>query len=266
MMIVNIDILVIENSIVNYFLLYITSQTLRIRKSFINIALPSFIGGLYVVTLIFPSLYFFTTLPFKLFIALLMIYILFHKNTILFDIKALIVYISYSMLLAGLCFFIELNYTEPGQLNSVIYNFTYKKLMIALIILYLVINRLVIFIRDRIELSSLIYTVDIIFKNREKTVKAFLDTGNELREPATNLPVMILESYYLEEKLEENEIFYISYRVVNGEISKLKGFKPEFIRIHKGDNYEIRQVIIALCENKLSKISEYNALLSRGLI
>jgi stage II sporulation protein GA (sporulation sigma-E factor processing peptidase) len=265
-MIVNIDMLVIENSIVNYFLLYITSQTLRVRKTFKNIALPALIGGLYVVTLIFPSLYFFTALPFKLLVALLMIYILFNKNSILFDFKALIIYILYSMLLAGLCFFIELNYSEPGQLNGVIYNFTYKKLMLAIIILYLVINRLVIFIRDRIEINSLIYTVDIVYRDGEKTVKAFLDTGNELREPASNLPVMILESYYLDKTLEEKDTFYIPYRVVNGEISNLKGFKPDFIRIHKGNDLEIRQVIIAFCENKLSNISEYNALLSRGII
>jgi stage II sporulation protein GA (sporulation sigma-E factor processing peptidase) len=265
-MIVNIDILVIENSIVNYFLLYITSQTLRIRKSFKSIAIPALIGGLYVVTLILPNLYILTELPFKLLVALLMIYILFHKNSILLDIKALLIYILYSMLLAGLCLFIELSYSETYEFNSIIYNFTYKKLMLALIIIYLVINRLVVFVRDRIELNSLIYSVDIIYKNSEKTVRAFLDTGNELREPATNLPVMLLESYYLDKSLEENETFYIPYKVVNGEINKLKGFKPEFIRIHKGNNLETRQVIIALCENKLSSIGEYNALLSRGIV
>lgn len=265
-MVINIDILVIENSIVNYFLLYLTSQTLRVRKTFKNLALPAFIGGLYVVTLIFPKLYFFTALPFKFFIAFLMIFILFHKQKMLFNIKAFILYILYSMLLAGLCFFIELNYSEEGLFNSIIYNFTYKKLMLAIIIIYLIISRLVIFIRDRIELNSLIYTVDIVFNNGEKEVKAFLDTGNELREPATNLPVMILESYSLDKSLDEKETFYIPYQTVDGVINSLKGFKPEYIRIHKGNILEKRQVIIALCEHKLSAISEYNALLSRGII
>lgn len=265
-MVVNLDILVIENSIVNYFLLYITSQTLRLRKSFKNIVLPAFIGGLYVVTLIFPKLYILTKLPFKLLVALLMIYILFYKSSILFDLKALIIYLLYSMLLAGLCLFIELNNCGTFEKNSILYNFSYKRLMLALIVLYLVINRLVIFIRDRIELNSLIFSVDIVFNNYQKTVKAFLDTGNELREPATNLPVMLLESYYLDKILEEKETFYIPYKVVNGETNTLKGFRPQFIRIHRGDNTEIRQVIIALCENKLSSIGEYNALLSRGII
>lgn len=265
-MVVNIDILVIENSIVNYFLLYITSQTLRIRKSFKNIALPAFLGGIYVITLIFPKLYILTELPFKFMVALFMIFILFYKSTIFFYTKALFVYLLYSMVLAGLCFFIELNYNGGFQLNSLFYNFSYKKLMLALILLYLTLNRLVLFIRSRIELNSLIFSIDIVFKNGEKTVKAFLDTGNELTEPATNLPVMILESELMDRTIEEKETFYIPYRVINGEANKLKGFKPEFIRIHRGDIVEVRQVIVALCENKLSSMGEYNALLSRGII
>lgn len=265
-MVVNIDILVIENSIVNYFLLYITSQTLRIRKSFKNIALPAFLGGIYVITLIFPKLYILTELPFKFLMALFMIFIVFYRSTILFYTKALFVYLLYSMVLAGLCFFIELNYNGGFQLNSLFYNFSYKKLMLAIILLYLTINRLVLFIRNRIELSSLIFSIDIVFKNGEKTVKAFLDTGNELIEPATNLPVMILESELMDRTIEDKETFYIPYRVINGEANKLKGFKPEFIRIHKGEVVEVRQVIIALCENKLSSMGDYNALLSRGII
>jgi stage II sporulation protein GA (sporulation sigma-E factor processing peptidase) len=198
--------------------------------------------------------------------ALLMIFIVFYRSTILFYTKALFVYLLYSMVLAGLCFFIELNYNGGFQLNSLFYNFSYKKLMLALILLYLTINRLVLFIRNRIELSSLIFSIDIVFKNGEKTVKAFLDTGNELIEPATNLPVMILESELMDRIIEDKETFYIPYRVINGEANKLKGFKPEFIRIHKGEKIETRQVIVALCENKLSSMGDYNALLSRGII
>jgi len=265
-MVINIDILVIENSIVNYFLLFITSQTLRIRKGFKNIAVPALLGGIYVITLIFPKLYILTELPFKFIVAFFMIFILFYKNSILFYIKALFIYLLYSMVLAGLCFFIELNNNGIFELNALFYNFSYKKLILAIIILYLIINRLALFIRNRIQLNSLIFTIDIVFKNGEKTVKAFLDTGNELREPATNLPVMILESNYMDRILDDKEIFYIPYKVINGDTNKLKGFRPEFIKIHKGDNIETRQVIIGLCENKLSSIGDYNALLSRGII
>lgn len=265
-MVINLDILIIENSIVNYFLLYITSQTLRIRKNFRSILLPAVFGGIYVITLIFPKLYILASFPFKIFVAFLMILLLFKNKSILLNVKALFIYLLYSMLLAGVCVFIEINNSSIFNLNGAIYNFSYKKLMLSIIILYLLLSRLVLYIKDRIEIDSLIYTVDIVFDDVETTVRAFLDTGNELREPVTNLPVMILESFDFRNKINENELLYIPYKVVNGQVNNLKGFRPSYIRIHKGNKLETRQVIVGLCDNKLSSISEYNALLSRGII
>jgi stage II sporulation protein GA (sporulation sigma-E factor processing peptidase) len=126
---------------------------------------------------------------------------------------------------------------------------------------------LVIYIKDRKELSSLIFTVDIVNNHLEKKVLAFLDTGNELREPVTNLPVMIIEKKHFNDfYINKEDAFHIPYQVVNGSVGKMLGFKPEYIKIHYGKEIRQREVIIALCENKLSNLNDYNALLSRGII
>lgn len=266
-MVINLDMLLLENIIVNYFLLYITSQTVRIRSEFRTIILPAAIGGIYVITLVFPQLRIFTLLPFKILVPFLMIIILFRKKDILFNIKALAIYILYSMLLAGLCFFMELNQNPNLQVSTIIVNFSYKRLLLSLIIVYLLLDRIVIYIRDRKELKSLIYTVDIINKHNEVRITAFLDTGNELREPATNLPVIIIEKKYLNDfYIDDKEKLYIPYKVVNGQGGKLEGFKPEYVIIHHGTEAKKREVVVAFCENKLSDFNDYNALLSRGII
>jgi stage II sporulation protein GA (sporulation sigma-E factor processing peptidase) len=265
--IINIDTLILENTIVNYFLLYITSQTIRVRTKFKNIILPAVLGGVYVITLLFPSLRIFTLLPFKILVAIIMILLLFKRKNLFFNLKALSIYLIYSMILAGICFFIALSKEQDSEFTSVIVNFSYKSLMLAIIIIYLFINRLVVYVKDRTDIKSLIYRVDIVNKNVLKTVTAFLDTGNELREPATNLPVMIVEKGYLEEnELKESEKLYIPYKVVNGDGGKLFGFKPDYIIIYNGKEKEIREVIVAFCDDKLNKDSDYNALLSRGII
>lgn len=265
-MIINIDILVIENSIVNYFLLYITSQTLRLRKTFKNIIFPALLGGVYVITLILPRLQFLTAFPFKILVALTMIILLFKNKAILFNLKALFIYLMYSMLLAGLCFFIALENNVISDFNGAIYNFSYKSLLLSIIIIYLVLSRLILFIKDRIQIDSLIYAVDIIYKDQKTTVKAFFDTGNELREPVSNLPVMIMDDFDLKNIIDEKEFLYIPYKVVNGQINRLVGFKPNYITVHIGSKLEIREVVIAFCDNRLSTMCEYNALLSRGII
>jgi stage II sporulation protein GA (sporulation sigma-E factor processing peptidase) len=266
-LVIYLDALIIENFIVNYFLLYITSRTVRIKVKLWRFILSSLIGAAYVFTKIYPTLDVFTSLIFKITIALIMILLLFREKNLLFNVKALLIYMLYSMLLAGFCLFIVFNKQSYIDDYSSLYNFSYKKLMLAIIIIYLILDRLVIYIKDRKELKSLIFTVDIVNNHIEKKVLAFLDTGNELREPATNLPVMIIEKKYFNDfYLNEKDAFHIPYQGVNGSVGKFLGFKPEYIKIHYGKEIRQREVVIALCENKLSNLNDYNALLSRGII
>lgn len=266
-MIVNLDILIIENTIVNYFLLYITSQTIRIRVKFKRVLLPAALGGIYVITMILPKLNVFTRLPFKMLAAAIMIVLLVRNKSIIFNLKALSIYIFYSMMLAGICFFIEISKSTNSEFSSIIINYSYKKLLLAIIVVYLLINRLVVYVRDRQDLNNLIFKVEIVDKNIKRTVTAFLDTGNELREPATNLPVMIVEKSCMELlQLKDSEKLYIPYSVINGTSGNMLGFKPDHIVIYNGKGKETREVVIAFCEDKLNKYNDYNALLSRGII
>lgn len=123
------------------------------------------------------------------------------------------------------------------------------------------------FIRDRKDISSLVFNVDIVFHGAIKKVKALYDTGNDLKEPATNLPVLIVQKEVFSDLfLNKNEIYYIPYTVVNGTYNKLKGFKPDHIDIYTDKIIKSREVIVAFCENELSKNDDFNALLSRGVL
>ncbi len=266
-MIVYLDILILENLIVNLFLLHVTAQTLRIKSKLLYMFLSSFIGSIYVITLIYPKLNIFSYLPFKILAAGIMILIAFGRRKFTFFMKALSIFILYSMVLAGTCIFIEYSNCSTYSDYFKIINFSYKKLMISLMIIYMLIYRIIIYIKDRKDLNCLIYNIDIVMKNSKKTVEAFLDTGNELREPATNLPVIIVEkSIFRDVDLNTYDKFYIPYKVVNGNIGNLKGFRPECVKIHGIKEELVREVIVAFCEGKLSDFNEYHALLSRGVM
>ena len=266
-MVVYIDVLLLENFIVNTFLLSITARTVstRVRGPYTYVA--GFIGSLYIFTILIDSLKYFNNILMNITIAVIMVFITFRKKDLLFNIKASIIFILYSMLLAGLCIFIEFNQNNSSVSQGVIYNFSYKKLMLSVIIIYLLIDRAVLFVKDRREMHSFIYEVDIILKTSKKEIKAFLDTGNELVEPVTNLPVIIVEKHiFKEEDIQGYDIFYIPYAVINGSYGKLKAIKPECVKIHREDYMEERDVLVAFCEKKLSNSGDYQALLSRGII
>lgn len=269
-MVVFLDVLILENFIVNYFLIHLTAQTIRVKTKAPWHTLSAFMGSMYVITLIYPSLRVFTALPFKLLAALMIIIIAFNtkkRKKVSFILKATLIYILYSIVLAGMCFFIEMNSKFTTDLSSVLYNFSYKKLLLTLMVSYIFIYRMVVYIKDRKEVSMLIYEVNIKTANSFKRIKAFLDTGNELREPATNLPVMVMNKSYMEDLDTKNcDKYYIPYRVVNGQVGNMEAFRPEYIEISLHGEPCRRDVIIALTEGEICELDEYQALLSRGII
>ncbi len=266
-MVVNLDLLIIENCIVDLFLLYITAQTLRILPGFKLLLIASLLGSLYIILFFYPMLSFLLKLPFKILTAFIINILAFYKKNLIFYIKSTVIFIVYSMLLAGICIFIQFNINGYDEINGVMIDFSYKYLMLSIMIFYVIIHRTVLFIKDRKDLKTLIYDVDIVTKNSVKSVKAFFDTGNELREPATNLPVLVVEKKFFKDiNLERYERFYIPFQVLNGHSGALEAFEPEYINIHMDETINKRKVIVALCDNKLSNFNDYEALLSRGTI
>lgn len=264
-MVVYIDLLIIENLIINCFLLEVTAKTLKVDLKLVPMIAAGILGSLYVLVLFYPKANFANTMAVKLIIAFLMIKIAFKSIDKLFLIKASIVFIMFSMLLAGLCIFIQ--FSEGVDISgNIILNFTIKKLFISLMIFFIFINRIVIFIKDRKEISQLIYKIDIVVNDKTKSVKGFLDTGNELCEPVTNTPVILVnEDIYKSFYSKEYEKYYVPYRIFNGEKGTLEAFKADYINLYH-ENKVIRvNAVIALSTGKLSLTGDYEALISRGI-
>ncbi|GAA0788857.1 sigma-E processing peptidase SpoIIGA [Hathewaya limosa] len=266
-MAIYLDMLILENFIVNYFLVTLSCKTINIKYSILRNIIAALIGSLSCAFFIFFYMPVIVQGILKFLIAFLMIFIAM-KNKISNMIKGFFTLLVYSMVLAGICIFFI--YTEKGVLpqNTYIINFPYKKLLIVMMIAYLLVNRVVIYIKDRITFNSLIYDIEINLKGNKKTVTAFLDTGNELREPVTNLPVIIVEDNVFNKiDLKKEDEFLIPYKVVNGKNDTLKGVKATSIKLFsKSKSFEIKEGIIAFCNTNLSKSGEYKALLSRGIL
>ncbi|GAA0821584.1 sigma-E processing peptidase SpoIIGA [Clostridium tertium] len=265
-MVVYIDILIIENFIVNLFLLLITMKVSRYKYNK-TIYFSAAIGAFYTIVLFFENSIL-TSLPFKLFVVLIMISITSKSFKILKIIKASITFLIMSFTLAGFCFSFSLMDNQYSVFDSFeISNYSMKYLIISIMILYIAIVRVVDHLRERAVINNFIYEIEISDEKNTLFIKGLLDTGNALREPVTNLPCIIIENDFLNGfNIQKHEEFYIPYSTI-GEEGNLKGFKSEKVRI-RGEDKEWRTIeaIICSCKNKLSKENEFNALLSRGVI
>ena len=148
------------------------------------------------------------------------------------------------------------------------YNNSIKQLILAVMIAYIVITRICDCIKDRAIIKNFLYDIYISKGDKSLLIKGFLDTGNELREPVSNLPCIILEENYFKEfNIPENEEYVINYNTIN-EIGQLRGFKVSGIKIRNDNSNTWSNVdaIICSCERKLSKSDDFQALLSRGVV
>lgn len=265
-MVIYIDVLLVENFVVNLFLLISTMKLLRCKyKRTIYIA--AMIGSLYTLV-VFTQIKFMTSFTFKLLVCVLMIYITIKVKKIVSLIKAIITFFLISFTLCGFCFTLVVfqNNYIVGE-RFVIDNSSIKYVLIGIMALYIVVVRIADYIKDRALIKNLIYDIEIHHKYEKLCVKGFLDTGNELREPVSNLPCILIEGVYFDElQMDENEAFYVGYKTI-GEEGQLKGFRCQDIRIRNvNEDWKTIDAIVCRCKNKLSKENEYNALLSRGII
>ena len=255
-MVIYIDILLAENFIINLFLLLISLKILR-YKYFKTIYLAAILGSLYTLSL-FMNSDILVSLPFKFIVVILMIMISTKNINILKLIKSGATFIILSFTLCGIAFAFSMveNYNSFFE-NYSINNYSIKYLLLSLMLLYIVIVRVVDYLKDRALLNNFIFDIEIT--NKESSLI--------LREPVTNLPCIIIESDLLKAfDIKNHEEFLIPYNTI-GEEGDLKGFKYNKVRI-RGENKDWKnvEVIVCICKNKLSKNNEFNALLSRGVI
>lgn len=266
-MVIYLDVLLFQNFIVNIFLITITLQTIKRKASVMRLIISAFIGSLYVIPMLVPRYQYLSGIPFQVLMAVLMIFIAVKEKNLLFLAKSTIIFYFYSFLLCGLAVYSALSENPNLTPNTRVINFSSKNIYIGIMIIYIVINRLVIYVKDRKKLDQFIYNIEICTKEVKTSLKVFLDTGNELREPATNLPVIIIEKEYFDKiNLEGYPIYHIPYSVVNGQHGKLIGIKPDSIKITMNDITKEEKAIVAFCDKKLSKYDDYNGLLPRGIL
>ena len=267
-MIVYLDVLLIENFLINFFLITVVMQLTGYKFKYRLVGLASILGSLYTMTVFFEQLKIFTNLIFKILVVFIMIKIVLRNKNIISVIKTSGIFFLVSILFSGFCLvfaIVENPYNIQGAFT--IRNYSSKNLLFSSMILYLIIYRSYLYFKNRAIINNFIYDLEFFIKGKNFKVQAFLDTGNELIEPVTMLPVIILEQDIVNEiNIIDEDIFYIPYKVI-GANSKLKGIRVENIKLKNRDKGEkCIDVIMAFCNTNLSSDGDFNALLPRAVL
>lgn len=277
-MIIYADVYILENLVINYFILLVTSYLLKTNVNSFKILLISMLGAFYSLFQFYQPLQFLYSPVGKIIVSIFLVYFTFLPKNFFGFIRQLLSFYLVTIMFGGMGFFVY--YISR---NSIEYSvqLKLKNVLLALGISLIVFKLSYELVIKKVYKDSLIRYIRFKINQSEYSCVGYVDTGNNLKEPFSGKPVVIVEKKLLEmgedakdicskdlEKLQEllgNRIVLIPYNSIGQEHGVLVGVIPDEFYVSENKNTWIKKdVAIALYDKKIS--NRYSALLGPDLI
>ena len=229
-MTIYVDVVLLENLCMNYIILFGTGYIIRLKIKHLRILLSSLIGAIYAILAyagIFPM---YANIFVKIVLSICMVYIAFYPKNIKGMVKELIVFYLVSFALGG-CAFALLYIVRPQAIfmKDGVYIGTYpiKIALLGGIVGFIVTYIAFKVVKTRMTKNELIYDMVIKIKDKELTTKVMLDTGNMLKDPISNMPVVLVEKSILYPILPK-ELLENSKNILGGDFKENEDINNEY--------------------------------------
>ncbi|QHT63858.1 sigma-E processing peptidase SpoIIGA [Paenibacillus lycopersici] len=303
---VYIDVLFLVNLLIDGSNLLVTAWVRSIRAKWWRLLLAAGVGALYAVMMVFPPLSFMFSIVIKLLFSLAMLFIAFGFGSVQHFIRLAGAFYGVNFAAAGaLLGFHYLFMNSSSQLwRTVIYDadgrpvFMLSTTMVFLFSLivvgYYIYRSVISERRERDLVTTHLAEVKVRIGDREHGCTGLIDTGNQLYEPLTRTPVMVMEASVWQDVLPASWIRHIReakvdqllagltdeepfvwrdrlrlvpYRGVNRGAQFMLAIKPDLVIVDReGKLYQSRKVLIGLDAGKLVADGTYRAIIHPSLL
>lgn len=289
-MTIYIDVVLVENLIMNYIILFATGLIVKAKIRQIRFVVASLLGAVYSIIAYTEILEIYSSFILKIILSILIVYIAFNPQNAKKMWKYILIFYLTSFVFGGAAFaLIYIIKPQEILMKNGLFLGTYplKTVALSTIIGFIIITTAFSIVKSKISKKDIFCDIEI--KLNEKIIKttAMLDTGNLLKEPITNTPVVVVEHTLLYECIPK-EILNNLEKIIGGDfekisnnireeyISKLKlipfsslgktngmllGIKPEYLKVIREEEIVTTNVIIGIYNKSLTKNGEYRALM-----
>ena len=295
-MTIYIDVVLIENLIMNYIILFATAIILKLKIKHIRLILASLIGAVYSILSYMSLLEIYSSIILKIILSIIIVYVAFYPPKVNQLWKDLLIFYLTSFVFGGAAFSL-IYIIKPQEIlmkNGLFLGiYPLKTIILGAILAFIIIITAFKIVKSKISKKDMICEIEIKLNKQEIKTKAMIDTGNLLKDPLTNTPVIVIEHTLLYdcmpkeilnnlEQILGGELEKIPEEIRNKYISKLKlipfsslgkqngmllGIKSEYVNIIQKDKTSKKEnVIIGIYNKSLTKRGEYRALIGIELI
>lgn len=247
-----VDTLLCVNLFIDYIILCCVRRLLRIRTRHLRILLASLFSAISVLAVFLPFYNAPISLVYRPLTAFLTVLTAFGKA----DVKRLFIrtlaFFGASMIICGAVVLVEMTLKPSGVAvynDTVYFDISPITLLICTAISYLVLS-VYEKIKNAHKLGCTLKKVTVYTNDNEQIIfDSAVDTGCDLKEPFSQLPVIIVEKDIVDlSGKDESSLRVIPFSTMSGD-SMIYGFKPDKLLI---DGKEIKEgCYIGVCENKL---------------
>lgn len=295
-MTIYLDIILCENLLMNYIILFATYVIIKPKTKHpqIRMILSSLLGSIYAIIIYLNILSIYTNLLAKITLSVVMVYIAFAPPNIKQLLKQILIFYLVSFIFGG-CTFALIYFLKPENVemkNGVFVGiYPIKVGLIAGIIAFIITQIAFKINKSKLNNKNTFIEIELYNKNKMTKARALLDSGNMLKEPISQKPVIVVEKAILSKIIPEEVLNYIE-RMVGGDdqernemqeyLSKIRmvpfmslgkengmliGIRLDKIKINTEDiRLEKENIIEGIYEKKLTKDNKYNALIGLNLL
>ena len=295
-MTVYLDVVLMENLMMSYIILLATGLILKLKLKHIRLIIGSLIGAIYSIVAYTGFLEIYSSFILKIILSIIIVYIAYNPQSVKTLSKELLFFYLTSFVFGGAAF--ALIYIVKPQdilMKNGLFLGTYplKTVILAAIVAFVIIITAFTIIKSKLTKKNMICEIELKLNNKMIKTEALIDTGNMLKEPITNLPVVVIEHTLLYECIPKEILNHLE-DIIGGDfgkiseeikmkyVSKLKlipfsslgkqngmliGIKPEYLKIIKEEVVEVKEnVILGIYDKSLTKKGEYRAIIGMELV
>ena len=282
---------------INFFIdMLLVSLTLKITGKHIKkwrLLLASIIGAVYACCIFFPQLSILYLIVFKIAVSMLIVLIASKYDNLVDFIKTVGIF-YFTTLLFGGCVYGIMYFTSLGSkidlllVNGSLYlNLPFIKLLIISACIFAVLILVVKGLKEYLLKQGVIGSMTLWLGERTIRVSILFDTGNNLIDPVTHLPVIVTELCSIRNILPIDMICaaqsgdfsnidsqspwlkrlrMIPYQAIGTENGMLVGFRPDRVILHMANGKSKDcNCIIALYHGEINKTNGCNAIVNPGI-
>lgn len=259
-----VDILIVVNLYVNYFLLCAVQRISNSKAKNKRKIAAALLGAFLSLSILLPTFIFLVSVIYKILGTLLINLIAFGKENL---IKNSILYLLSGIVFAGVMLFISASFSTNNVLmtnGSVYYNVSFIALLIFTAIAYLLIT-IIKSIFDKTAYKNGAFRVVIDIGTKRISLNGVADTGNMLCDNLTGKPVIVCDKTDFDFDLSQligkdgikrfKNFRYLAYSTINGDFT-IPVFSPVSIEIYDKSNGKSKNVdaLVGLAENCKSAV------------